>query len=474
MKKAQQLLEAANAYIEKNRQNVDMRYRPRFHATAPIGWINDPNGFFFDGKWYHLFYQHYPYGAQWNDMHWGHWRSRDLVKWENLPIVMAPDMPYDVSGCFSGSAVPDGQGGAHILYTGVSEEGRLQQQCYAHFDGGQMRKADRNPVIPFSALPAGYKPADFRDPKLFRTQNGYRAVIAAKSTDGAGLVSFSSPDLEKWTFDGPFCQTEGVMPECPDVFSLDGHDIVLYSKVPEKGDADRPVLYSLDSMNPERTSFAGQAWKRMDYGREFYATQTCKGADGETVAVSWMASWETKYPTAVLAHGWSGMMTLPRLLHVQDGRLIQEPVPGLKKLRGEKNRISAELNNGRASLQGIGARHAEIHFRADVTNANAVALNVMEDQNERVSLLWIQDTLIMNRTTIAYNQMGRFIPEISMPLHARDGKLEMTVFVDNCSIEVFAYGDTMSAIAFPKGEAYDLSVSVKGKARIEAECWKID
>ena len=95
------MLERANAYIAANKDQVNPRYRPRFHALQPIGWINDPNGFHFAGEYYHLFYQHYPYAAHWDSMHWGHWRSKDLVHWENLPVAMAPDCPYDAAGCFS-------------------------------------------------------------------------------------------------------------------------------------------------------------------------------------------------------------------------------------------------------------------------------------------------------------------------------------------------------------------------------------
>ena len=55
---------------------------------------------------YHAFFQHYSFKAKWGPMHWGHAVSEDLVSWEELPIALYPDMPYENGGgCFSGSAL---------------------------------------------------------------------------------------------------------------------------------------------------------------------------------------------------------------------------------------------------------------------------------------------------------------------------------------------------------------------------------
>ena len=59
-------------------------HRPVFHFTSKTGWINDPNGLILYGGYYHLFYQHYPYGVTHGDMHWGHARTKDFMEWEEI------------------------------------------------------------------------------------------------------------------------------------------------------------------------------------------------------------------------------------------------------------------------------------------------------------------------------------------------------------------------------------------------------
>src|SRR5947207_10143042 len=61
--------------------------RPIFHITAPAQWINDPNGPIFYKGYYHLFYQLDPFSDKGSIKYWGHVRSRDLAKWEHLPLA---------------------------------------------------------------------------------------------------------------------------------------------------------------------------------------------------------------------------------------------------------------------------------------------------------------------------------------------------------------------------------------------------
>jgi fructan beta-fructosidase len=83
----------------------DGPYRPRFHFSPRLGWMNDINGSYYQNGLYHLFYQFNPAstgaGAGF-DMHWGHSVSKDLVDWEEWPVALFPD----ASGqCWSGTTV---------------------------------------------------------------------------------------------------------------------------------------------------------------------------------------------------------------------------------------------------------------------------------------------------------------------------------------------------------------------------------
>ncbi|MCI8658541.1 MAG: glycoside hydrolase family 32 protein, partial [Oscillospiraceae bacterium] len=145
-------LQKARAFEAQYGPHIPSRERPAFHLTPTIGWMNDPNGFSLYKGEYHLFYQYHPYSNEWGPMHWGHVKSRDLIRWERLPAALAPDCGYDAAGCFSGGAVEMPDGRQMLMYTGV-QRGRdadgfirdIQTQCIAIGDGVDYNKCELNP-----------------------------------------------------------------------------------------------------------------------------------------------------------------------------------------------------------------------------------------------------------------------------------------------------------------------------------------
>ncbi len=153
-----------------------------YHANVPEAWSNDPNGMiWFRGK-AHLFCQYYPYKPQWGPMHWGHFVSEDFVKWEFLPVALAPDQSYEaICGCCSGSSM-EIDGKLWLMYTAAQPE--LQRQCLAWSeDGIHFTKLENNPILTSDMLRDIVSPRDFRDPKLFRKGDTYYCLAGVRVID---------------------------------------------------------------------------------------------------------------------------------------------------------------------------------------------------------------------------------------------------------------------------------------------------
>ena len=185
--------------------------------------MNDPNGLvFLDGE-YHLFYQHNPEGDKWGHMSWGHAVSRDLLRWEHLPLAMREE---DGIMIFSGSAVVDasntsglcGTAGASCLiaiYTGHTEKRQTQNLAFSHDRGRTWTKYPGNPVLDLSRR-------DHRDPKVFWHEPSKRWVMVSVLAGERKVRFFSSSDLKRWEMlsdFGPAGATGGAW-ECPDLFPL--------------------------------------------------------------------------------------------------------------------------------------------------------------------------------------------------------------------------------------------------------------
>lgn len=343
-------LQQARGYEANYMPCISGEERPAFHVTGNVGWINDPNGFSCYKGEYHLFFQYHPYSNQWGPMHWGHVKTKDFVRWERLPVALAPDMEYDKDGCFSGSAVETPDGKHLLMYTGVyriiSENNRMEDrqiQCIAIGDGIHYKKVTENPVLTAKDLPEGGSEMDFRDPKLWydAQEKMYYSVVGNRTPDGSGaILLYSSEDGVHWNYIGILdqCHNEyGRMWECPDFFPLDGKHVLFVSPQEMKqmglefhvGNGTVCLIGDYDKKNHK---FDRKHVHAIDYGLDFYAPQTLETPDGRRIMVAWMQNWATCHSQPENVR-WFGEMTLPRELNIKNGRLIQNPVRELENYR---------------------------------------------------------------------------------------------------------------------------------------------
>lgn len=314
--------------------------RLQHHFQPERGWMNDPNGLCrFKGK-YHAFYQYYPFEPKWGPMHWGHAVSEDLVSWEELPIALYPDMPYENNGgCFSGSAL-EKDGDLYLMYTSVSKEQGQTQSIAISRDGFHFEKLKENPIIPTSPLDPENK--DFRDPKIFQYEDSYRMVCGA-GVDGLGsILLFTSEDLLNWSYVGPIFESReyGPVPECPDLFPLGDKWVLMFSRM----DESRSAQFIIGDFDGE--SFVPQSFQQPEKGTDFYAPQTFLDDRGRRIMIGWLWNWNRKTPEGSLR---VGALSLPRELSLKNGILYNTPVKeALPLLSGEDQLIIK--NNGRLSI----------------------------------------------------------------------------------------------------------------------------
>lgn len=484
---ARELLRRAREYEDVRRPQVRSQL-PVYHVTGGVGWINDPNGFAPYRGEYHLFFQYYPYDNCWGPMHWGHAKTKDFIRWEYLPAALAPDQEYDRDGCFSGGAVelPDGR---HLLmYTGVrrilTEDGRAedrQTQCIALGDGRDYEKYEGNPVLTGADLPPGGSVIDFRDPKIWREGDTFCCVAVNRAPDGSGSVLlYESRDALHWTAHGVISRCShryGRMWECPDLFPLDGRDVLLHSvqeMLPQglEFHCGNNTLVHLGRLNRETWEFADETIHAADYGLDFYAPQTLEATDGRRILIGWMQSWESsrERPDDL---GFLGQMTVPRELHIQNGRVCQRPVRELENYRANRVAYENVRIQEETTLPGIRGRILDLTLciRPEGEAYGRFDLEIAKNDSfvTTISLLPQTRTIRLDRTYSGFRHDILHTREFPAAFPA-DG-IRLRLLLDRYSAELFV-GDgeqAASMVLYTPAEAEEICLRADRPVRVDVE-----
>uniref|UniRef100_UPI00403F60D9 glycoside hydrolase family 32 protein n=1 Tax=Candidatus Enterococcus willemsii TaxID=1857215 RepID=UPI00403F60D9 len=477
-------VDKANFFIENNKNKVDEKYRHHYHVMAPIGWVNDPNGFvYFQGE-YHLFYQYYPYDSCWGPMHWGHTKSRDLIHWEELPVALAPDKPYDKDGCFSGSAI-EKDGKLYLMYTGHVEKNdrTYQTQCIAFSeDGIHFEKLCQNPVIDEKILNTNGTIHDFRDPKVFLRNEKYYSVVASKNEEDKGrILLFESKDMLNWSFTSILLEgdaTQGIMWECPDLFHLDGKDVLIMSpiQIPKKGDEYHNISSTvafIGLVNWETGKFSVENYHEIDFGFDFYAPQTLEDNQSRRIMIAWMQMWDRTLPTHDLAHGWAGAMILPRELSVKDNQLIQKPITFVYDSLNITQALHAlTVSSNTITFDNSVGDNMYMRLLIDMTEADELTIQLAKVGESSLQMHYDCQTqkFILNREKIGYKLEGReqeVLVQRQTQVSLIDGQLEVELFRDTSSVEIFLNKQkTMSTTFYEIIKGKNLEISSSGIAKI--------
>ncbi len=395
--------------------------KPAWHYRPEKNWINDPNGLTHYKGWYHMFYQYNPHGDQWGDIHWGHARSRDLLDWETLPIALTPDAAKGEKHCFSGGCCKDEEGKPHFFYTsiGADEDGRDcthgAQQWYAEpadDDLLTLTQTDENAML--DSIHPGFHVRDWRDPCVIRHAGQYLMVLGGCVDERGCVLLYTSNDMRHWTYRHILAQAEvadGIPWECPNFFKTDGKFGLIYSPCGavhvKTGTLDDDLIFheELDEiLEPERNGF--------------YAPQVFTDEEGRVIVIGWM-------PEADNAphKGWSGVMSLPRILHITADGLCMEPIPGAESMPGVQ--------------------------RLSILRESLPCTWTLHDNGEERTLLTLSAdgllTLDRSRSTLAATPDKHPITR-SVPVKDVN---DVFIAVDNSAVEVMVNGKWLTARIYP-------------------------
>ena len=439
-------------------------HRPRYHFQPRAGeFFQDTIPFFWKGV-YHVFFQYAPDEWAGDKCVWGHVRSTDLVHWEELPVAITngPEK-YDRALCASGCVLSH-EGKVHIFYGGVDGETREETHCLATALDDELihwQKDSANPIMRRAdLLPSDiyYLHGRWSDPDIWKEGDTWYMLLAASLADQktAAIPLYASADLRNWSYLSCFYQA-GKAPmramEYPHFFALDGRHVLfhhpwgMFTTFVEVGEHKNGL-------------FVSQRRTHYDSARAC-ATKTLLDDQGRRIAWSWVledrpAGAESEpLDSPTRRAGWSGLMSLPRELHVApDGALLMEPPAELNALRGRHSRLPAFSLGTESPPQVPGRVGSQLllddvrgdcleiiaRFRPQSARQFGLLVRCAPDLTEatRIGIDLESGELSFDNTHSSLDsEVFRTVRKVSLPM-AEDGLMTIRAFVDRSVVEVFA------------------------------------
>ncbi len=490
---------------QKATLNNEQLYRPAFHFTPSKGWMNDPNGLIFLNGQYHLFYQHYPDSTVWGPMHWGHAISKDLVQWVHQPIALYPD---SIGMIFSGSAVLDQNNTSGLGRDGIAplvaiytqhnmsgeKAGRSDFQnqsiAYSLDEGKTWIKYAGNPVLKTPNL------KDFRDPKVIWHAPTKKWIMSLAVANH--IEFYSSTNLIQWVKESVFGEdvfAHGGVWECPDLLSFKVNEqtiwVLLVSMNPGGPNSGSATQYMVGDFDGHRFTPFTSTIKWMDYGPDNYAGVTFSNLADRKVLIGWMSNWN--YANVVPTEKWRSALTIPRELslikqntnsseYLLTSNPVKEAVKKFKKVVSKENVIVEQV---------LSVASVNEHQSNYSTSKNSAITKVMPNMIDLATLQKTNFELVLsnefnekliigfdavnkqfyiNRKNAGINQFHKGFAAISTaPRFTDDSKLDLTIFFDKTSVELFADGGrtVMTSLFFPTHPFTHLILQSKDKMKFE-------
>ena len=471
-------------------------HRPIYHFVAPEGHAMpfDPNGaIYWKGK-YHLGYIYQKLRNGKYEHVWGHAVSTDLFHWTLWPDMLNIKDGDLEEGIFSGGTFLSKDGVPHIMYHGQGASANMVAYS-TDPDLRVWKKFEGNPVLktPSSDDPFGnsgkytaWDPEGWYDKK---------AAYYYQISGGKTPALFKSKDMYKWQYLGKLLDSSKSMlyasedVSCPDFFSIGNKSMLLFISH-NIGTQYYIGNFANDKFTPEQHG-------RMNWpGGTFFAPEQLVDNKGRNIIWGWTLE---RKPEGLPDYGWSGIMSLPRVLSLQNNVLQINPPEEIKALRlneVQENTLTLAPN----TEQLLKAKGKSIELKIELIggpkSAYGVKVFCSPDGKEETAIIYdpVKKELVINfinssvkkPVTMPANaifgpQMDGLPEKVSeqrAPFALAPGEpLQLDIFLDRSIIEVFANGrQCVTQVVYPELETSTGVKVFSGAEKVlvkKAQSWTI-
>jgi len=404
-------------------------YRPGYHFVTPEGRCMpfDPNGAIFWKGRYHLFYIFQDERGH----NWGHVSSTDLFHWRHHPTGL-------VDGMFSGNCFVNEDGRPTMCYHQVGQGNAMAVAVDDELN--EWEKLDSNPITPHTepgdphhGMNRSWDPFGWVEGDTYYAIFGGQRPAIAKARSLAGEWTYVGDLLANTV--GDVAIDEDV--SCADFFPIgDQHMLLCISH-------RLGCRYYLGDWKDEQ--FHPTFHEKMSWvDSSFFAPESLLDNRGRRIMWAWI--FDNPQFAMRTEHGWSGTMSLPRVLTLgDDGMLRMNPPDEIAMLRYNPwKRVNLEIPaDSDRPVEGVRGNSIELRLVMDSPDAEQYGVKVCcSPDGEEQTLVYydaVEKKLTIDTRRSSLTEGAKSVEAGPLAL-GPDEPLELRVFVDKSVVEVFANG----------------------------------
>ena len=419
-------MEAAPIARDLRESLLNDPHRPGYHFVIPegTGMPFDPNGAIFYKGRYHMFYIFQDKRGH----NWGHVSSTDLFHWRHHPTRL-------VTGMFSGNCFLNKDGIPTMCYHQVGQGNAMAVAL--DDDLNEWKKLDTNPITPKTSEGDKHH-GKFRswDPFGWLEGNNYYAIFGGDRAAVAKSTSLRG----QWSYTGSLLANtvEGVSIDedisCADFYKLGNRHMLLC--ISHRLGAR---YYLGDWKNEQFHPTFHQQMSWVD--NAFFAPESLVDDRGRRIMWAWVkdrSDWQMRTDA-----GWSGTMSLPRVLSLADDGSLRMNVPKeIENLRYNASTFDA-ITLAADSETDLNVRGDSIELALTIEPGNAkqfgIKVRCSPDGEEETLVFYDAEKkkLTIDTRKSSLKEGPKSVE--AGPLELQDGEpLKLRVFIDKSIIEVFA------------------------------------